>query len=114
MLQVFNDMLKPPTGTITAANGTTANNNDNSTTATQQQQLLDNNTASVTRGNNNNNNNATTSIDELEKSILQLRDDINNKASPKEVMTIVHLRIHPALMQLYGLIPETEEEHQSH
>jgi hypothetical protein len=83
MLQLFNDVLRPISPTTTGTNNMTASNN--------------------------NNNNTTSSIDSLEQSLLQLRDAINSRASPNEVMTIAHLQIHPALMQLYGLIPENEE-----
>jgi hypothetical protein len=107
VLQLFNDMLKPFTTTgATGPNGTTAMNIDNITTA-QQQQQLDNGTLSTS---NDNSNNATAGIDELEKNLLQLRDNVNSKASPNEVMTIAHLKIYPMLIQLYGLTPETEEE----
>lgn len=80
MLQLFNDVLKPISPTTTGTNNMTASNNNN-----------------------------TSSIDSLEQSLLQLRDAINSKASPNEVMTIAHLQVHPALMQLYGLTPENEE-----
>jgi hypothetical protein len=101
MLQVFYDKLKPLTATSASANGTTGNNIDNGATVQQQ---LDNDTLSTS------DNNATAGIEELEKSLLQLRDYVNSKASPTEVMTIPHLEIHPMLIQLYGLIPEDEEE----
>jgi hypothetical protein len=100
-LQLMNDILKPLTTTSAAgANGTTDNNNDNG--ATVQQQQLDNDTLSTT------DNNATAGIEELEMSLLQLRDYVNSKASPREVMAIPHLEIHPMLIQLYGLTPEDE------
>jgi hypothetical protein len=106
VLQLFNDMLKPFTTTgATGLNGTTAMNIDNITTA--QQQLLDNGSFSTS---NDNSNNATAGIDELEKNLLQLRDNVNSKASPNEVMTIARLKIYPMLIQLYGLTPENEEE----
>jgi hypothetical protein len=106
VLQLFNDMLKPFTTTgATGPNGTTAINIDNITTAQQQQ--LDNGTLSTS---NENSNNATAGIDELEKNLLQLRDNVNSKASPNEVMTIARLKIYPMLIQLYGLTPENEEE----
>jgi hypothetical protein len=101
MLQLFNDMLKPLTTTSAGANGTTGNNNNNDATVQQQ---LDNDTLSTS------DNNATAGIEELEMSLLQLRDYVNIKASPREVMTIPHLEIHPMLIQLYGLTPE-EEDH---
>jgi hypothetical protein len=106
VLQLFNDMLKPFTTTgATGPNGTTAINIDNITTA--QQQLLDNGSFSTS---NDNSNNATAGIDELEKNLLQLRDNVNSKASPNEVMTIAHLKIYPMLIQLLGLTPEAEED----
>lgn len=104
ILQLFNDMLKPLTTTSAAgANGTTGGNS-NVSGATVQQQQLDNDTLSTS-----DNNNATAGIEELEMSLLQLRDYVNSKASPREVMTIPHLEIHPMLIQLYGLTPEDEE-----
>src|ERR671918_526049 len=99
MLQLFNDMLKPLTTTSAGANSTTGNNSDNSTTVQQ----LANDTLSTS------DNNATAGIEELEMSLLQLRDYVNSKASPREVMAIPHLEIHPMLIQLYGLTPEDEE-----
>ena len=106
VLQLFNNILKLFTTTgATGPNGTTAMNIDNITTAQQQQ--LDNGTLSTS---NDNSNNATAGIDELEKNLLQLRDNVNSKASPNEVMTIAHLKIYPMLIQLYGLTPENKEE----
>ena len=96
ILQLFNDMLKPLTATSAGTNDTTGG-------ATAQQQL-DNDTLSTSA------NNATAGIEELEMSLLQLRDYVNSKASPREVMTIPHLEIHPMLMQLYGLTSEGEED----
>jgi hypothetical protein len=100
MSQLFNDMLKPLTITTAGANGITGNNSDNG--ATVQQEQLDNDTLPTT------DNNATAGIEELEMSLLQLRDYVNSKASPREVMAIPHLKIHPMLIQLYGLTPEDE------
>jgi len=106
VLQLFNNILKLFTTTgATGPNGTTAMNIDNITTAQQQQ--LDNGTLSTS---NDNSNNATAGIDELEKNLLQLRDNVNSKASPNEAMTIAHLKIYPMLIQLYGLTPENKEE----
>jgi hypothetical protein len=96
LLQLFNDMLKPLTTTSTGANDTAGG-------GTVQQQI-DSNTLSTS------DNNATAGIEELETSLLQLRDYVNSKASPRELMTIPHLQIHPMLMQLYGLTLEDEEE----
>lgn len=98
LLQLFNDMLKPLTTTSASANDTAGS-------GTVQQQQLDNDTLSTS-----NNNNATAGIEELETSLLQLREYVNSKASPREIMTIPHLQIHPMLMQLYGLNLEDEEE----
>jgi hypothetical protein len=100
ILQLFNDMLKPLTTTSAGTNDTTDG-------ATAQQQL-DNDTLSTSA------NNATAGIEELEMSLLQLRDYVNSKASPREVMTIPHLEIHPMLMQLYDLALEDEEGEQDH
>jgi hypothetical protein len=80
LLRIFNETLKPLTIANTGANDTSAINN------------------------------ATSDVDELEMSLLQLRDYVNSKASPNEVMKIAHLKIHPMLMQLYGLTQENEEE----
>jgi hypothetical protein len=101
MLQLFNDMLRPLTTTSAGANGTTGNNSENGLTVQQQ---LDNDTFSTSESN------ATAGIEELEMSLLQLSDYVNSKASPREVMAIPHLEIHPMLIQLYGLTQEDEEE----
>ena len=101
MLQLFNDMLRPLTTTSAGANGTTGNNSENGLTVQQQ---LDNDTFSTSESN------ATAGTEELEMSLLQLSDYVNSKASPREVMAIPHLEIHPMLIQLYGLTPEDEEE----
>jgi hypothetical protein len=103
MLQLFNDMLKPLTTTSAGVNGITGNNTDNA--GTVQQEQPDNDTLSTS-----DNNNATAGIEELEMSLLQLRDYVNSRASPREVMAIAHLEIHPMMIQLYGLIPENEGE----
>jgi hypothetical protein len=101
LLQLFNDTLKPLTTTSAGANDTTGNNSGNGATV-QQQQQLENDTLYVI------DTNATAGIEELEMSLLQLRDYVNSKASPREVMTIAHLEIHPTLMQVYGLTLEDE------
>lgn len=90
-LQLFNDMLKPLT---------LSSNNImvNTTTASTSQEAASNLTAD--------NNNITSSLNDLEAHLVQLRDEINNKASPNEVMMIAHTKIHPLLMQIYGLTPE--------
>jgi hypothetical protein len=55
-------------------------------------------------------------IGKLEAGLLQLKDDINGKTTPNEVMMTAHINIHPLLMQIYGLTLEQEhggeeEEH---
>ena len=94
ILQLFNDTLKPLT---VSSNGTSSDNN-NATTMTQGGQ-----DTSPAAGN------MTSDIDQLEANLLQLKDDINGKATPNEVMMTVHLNIHPLLMQSYGLTLEQEE-----
>ena len=98
ILQLFNDTLKPLT---TSSNGTSSDNN-NATTITQGGQ-----DTSPAAGN------MTSDIHQLEADLLQLKDDINGKATPNEVMMTAHLNIHPLLMQSYGLTLEQEEEHDS-
>jgi hypothetical protein len=105
MLQLFSDMLRPLTTTSAGANGTTGNNSENGLTVQPQ---LDNDTLSTSESN------ATGGIEELEMSLLQLRDYVNSKASPREVMTIPHLEIHPMLIQLYGLTPVDEGAAEDH
>jgi len=95
ILQLFNDTLKPLT---TSSNGTSSDNN-NATTITQGGQ-----DTSPAAGN------MTSDIHQLEANLLQLKDDINGKATPNEVMMTAHLNIHPLLMQSYGLTLEQEEE----
>ena len=94
ILQLFNDTLKPLT---TSSNGTSSDNN-NATTMTQGGQ-----DTSPTG-------NMTSDIEQLGANLLQLKDDINGKATPNEVMMTAHLNIHPLLMQSYGLTLEQEEE----
>jgi hypothetical protein len=99
ILLLFNDTLKPLT---TSSNGTSSDNN-NATTITQGGQ-----DTSPAAGN------MTSDIDRLEANLLQLKDDINGKATPREVMMTVHLNIHPLLMQSYGLTLEQEGEEEEH
>jgi hypothetical protein len=54
--------------------------------------------------------NMTSNIGKLEAGLLQLKDDINGKATPNEVMVTAHVNIHPLLMQIYGLVLEQEHE----
>jgi hypothetical protein len=99
ILQLFNDTLKPLT---TSSNGTSSDNN-NATTITQGGQ-----DTSPAAGN------MTSDIHQLEANLLQLKDDINGKATPNEVMMTAHLNIHPLLMQSYGLTLEQEGEEEEH
>jgi hypothetical protein len=94
ILQLFDNTLKPLT---VSSNGTSSDNN-NATTMTQGGQ-----DTSPAAGN------MTSDIDQLEANLLQLKDDINGKATPNEVMMTVHLNIHPLLMQSYELTLEQEE-----
>jgi hypothetical protein len=62
---------------------------DNSTTTA--------NTASSTQSS------AVPAIGQLQNSILDLKNAINNKAHPEQVMMIVHGKIHPLLIQIFRL-----------
>jgi hypothetical protein len=42
-------------------------------------------------------------VDQIESGISALRNAINSKVSPQEVMMIVHGKIHPLLIQIYQL-----------
>jgi hypothetical protein len=88
-LRLFNDVLKPLT---ISTNETSSDDNNNATPMAQQGQN------NVTPANN-----TTSNIDSLEAKLLQLKDDVNGKVTPTEIMTTVHVGIHPILMQLYGL-----------
>ena len=101
ILQLFNDTLKPLT---LSSNGTSSDNN-NATTITQRGQ----GTSSAAGGGN-----MTSDIDQLEANLLQLKDDINGKATPNEVMMTAHVNIDPLLMQSYGLTLEEEEGEEEH
>jgi hypothetical protein len=92
-LQLFNDVLKP----LTISTNETSSGNNNTTAMTQPVQN------NVTPSNN-----TTSNIDSLEAKLLQLKDDINGKVTPAEIMTTVHVGVHPLLMQLYGLTIEDE------
>ena len=88
ILQLFNDTLKP----LTISSNEASTDNNNATAMAQQGQN------NLTSGNN-----MTSNIDALEAKLVELKDDINGKVTPHEVMTTVHLGIHPLLIQLYGL-----------
>jgi len=103
ILQLFNDTLKP----LTISSGGTPSNS-NATTMTQEGQ------GTPPAGNMTSSN-----IDKLEAGLMQLKDDINSKATPNELMITAHLNISPLLMQIYGLTVEQEggveeEEEQQH
>jgi hypothetical protein len=103
LLQLFSDTLKPLT---ISANDTTADSVINTTVITQEGQE----TSSPS-------NNMTSNIDELEAGLMQLRDAIDGKANPYEVMIAAHVEVHPLLLQIYGLTIENqegEEEHTDH
>ncbi|MDQ3851909.1 MAG: hypothetical protein M3299_03640 [Thermoproteota archaeon] len=96
VLQLFNETLKPLT---MSSSGTSSNNNSNATTMTQE-----GHSASPAAGGN-----MTSDIDKLQAGLLQLKDDINSKATPNEVMMTVHVNVHPLITQIYGLTLEREE-----
>jgi hypothetical protein len=103
ILQLFSDTLKPLT---ISANETTDGSDTNTTAMTQEGQE----TSSPS-------NNVTSNIDELEAGLMQLRDAINDKANPYVAMIAAHVKVHPLLMQIYGLTIENqegEEEHTDH
>lgn len=92
ILQLFTERLKPLSlgANETSSETGNATTTDNATVMTQQEQQ-------TSAGN------LTSNIDELESHLILLSDNIENKASPIEVMTTAHLQIHPLLMQMYGL-----------
>jgi hypothetical protein len=92
ILQLFNDMLKPLTVGLNQTSGNNATN--------MVQQAQDGLTAV---------NNTTSNIQQLEAGLLQLKDDINSKATPNVVMTTAHLKIHPLLIKIYGLSTGQQE-----
>jgi hypothetical protein len=103
LLQLFSDTLKP----LTISTNETADGSDTNTTAITQEGQETSSPA----------NNVTSNIDELEAGLMQLRDAINDKANPYEVMIAAHVKVHPLLMQIYGLTIENqegEEEHTNH
>jgi hypothetical protein len=50
-----------------------------------------------------NNNSLTAFVTNLEKGLTQLNDSIAKKASPLDVMMIVHTQIHPNLLEAFNL-----------
>lgn len=102
ILPLFNDRLEP----LTTSSSGTSSIGRNATTMTQEGEGT-----SPAAGN------MTSDIDKLEAGLLQLKDDINGRVSPNEVMMTAHLNIHPLIMQIYGLSLEQEggeEEVQQH
>lgn len=72
--------------------------------------IFNDNLKPLTTSTNGTSDNATaTNLDRLETSLIQLRDLVNNKASPHDVMVPAHLGIHPMLIQIYGLVVAPEE-----
>jgi hypothetical protein len=51
----------------------------------------------------NNSNNTTAFITNLENGLTQLNNSIRSKASPMDIMMIVHSQVHPNLMQAFNL-----------
>jgi hypothetical protein len=105
ILQLFNDRLKPLT---MSSSGTSSSNGSNATAMTQEGQDTLPAAGNMT---------TTSDIDKLEAGLLQLKDDINAKATPNEVMMTAHLNVHPIIIQIYGLTLEQEgegEEGQQH
>ena len=103
LLELFSDTVKP----LTISTNETADGSDTNTTAITQEGQETSSPA----------NNVTSNIDELEAGLMQLRDAINDKANPYEVMIAAHVKVHPLLMQIYGLTIENqegEEEHTDH
>lgn len=98
ILQLFNDTLKPLT---VSSSGTSSSNGSNATTMTQEGQDTLPAAGNMT---------TTSDIDKLEAGLLQLKDDINAKATPNEVMMTAHLNVHPLIIQIYGLSLEQEGE----
>jgi hypothetical protein len=49
------------------------------------------------------NNNTTSFITNLENGLTQLNNSIRSKASPMDIMMIVHTQVHPNLMQAFNL-----------
>jgi hypothetical protein len=92
ILQLFTERLRPLSIGANETSSETGNaaTTDNATVMTQQEQQ-------TSTGN------LTSNIDELESRLILLRDNVEHKASPTEVMTTAHLQIHPLLMQMFGL-----------
>ena len=92
ILRLFNDTLKP----LTMSSNETSADNNNATMMSQEGR-----DSSTTPDGN-----MTSNIDKLEAGLLQLKDDINGRATPNEVMVTAHLNIDPLLIIIYGLTEE--------
>jgi hypothetical protein len=105
ILQLFTETLKPLT---LSANETSSEIGNTTSTG--------NATVMTQEGQETSAGNLTSNIDELEARLMLLRDNIETKATPQEVMTTAHQNIHPLIMQIYGLTLEQEEgeEHSEH
>jgi hypothetical protein len=110
ILHLFNDTLKPLTISSNGASVSNNNNNNTNATTSMTEQEQNNNTSM------NATNNTMSNIDKLQAGLLQLRDDINHKATPQEAMVTAHTNIHPVIMHIYGLTLEQEEgeDHSDH
>jgi hypothetical protein len=98
ILQLFTETLKPLT---LSANETSIETGNTTSTG--------NATVMTQEGQGTSAGNLTSNIDELEARLMLLRDNIETKATPQEVMMTAHQNIHPLIMQIYGLTLEQEE-----
>lgn len=101
IIRLFNDMLRPLTtsvNTMPAGNDLSAGINNATGMAQEEGQM----SATV------DNTDATINLDRLEAGLIQLRDDINSRAAPNQIMTTAHLGIQPVIMQTYGLTIENK------
>jgi hypothetical protein len=53
--------------------------------------------------NNHNSNRIIVSVSKIENGLVELNNLLNNKASPQDLMKIVHVHIHPSLQLAYNL-----------
>jgi hypothetical protein len=99
ILRVFNETLKPLTIISSNETSSSSSSDNNKATTTMQQAQ---NSSTIQSGS------MASDIDKLEAGLLQLKDDINGKATSNQVMITAHVHIHPVLMQIYGLVVEQE------
>jgi len=69
--------------------------------ATKASEIFNTKLKHMTMGNNNNN--VTPFVTSLENGLTQLNDSISRKASPLDIMMIVHTQIHPNLLEAFNL-----------